>query len=186
MGSDRKLKEKKSKKRSTYSSSSASEDEGREKRQRRGEEEEWKSRKKDSKKEKRKDKKSHKHSSDKEKKPKEKGKRKHHKGDRTLGDFGECTVGICSEICVTELWPFCFLRKHFQELSNDDYFSKNNEFATWLREEKHVFFSDLSSESARELFSDFVIDWNNQKLGSQYYEGIASGPRTAHNWKIKQ
>ncbi|EOY14016.1 Tetratricopeptide repeat-like superfamily protein isoform 1 [Theobroma cacao] len=160
MGSDRKLKEKKSKKRSTYSSSSASEDEGREKRQRRGEEEEWKSRKKDSKKEKRKDKKSHKHSSDKEKKPKEKGKRKHHKGDRTL--------------------------KHFQELSNDDYFSKNNEFATWLREEKHVFFSDLSSESARELFSDFVIDWNNQKLGSQYYEGIASGPRTAHNWKIKQ
>ncbi|WRX28815.1 Pentatricopeptide repeat - like 10 [Theobroma cacao] len=160
MGSDRKLKEKKSKKRSTYSSSSASEDEGREKRQRRGEEEEWKSRKKDSKKEKRKDKKSRKHSSDKEKKPKEKGKRKHHKGDRTL--------------------------KHFQELSNDDYFSKNNEFATWLREEKHVFFSDLSSESARELFSDFVIDWNNQKLGSQYYEGIASGPRTAHNWKIKQ
>ena len=80
-----------------------------------------------------------------------------------------------------------FLQKHgFQELSSDDYFSKNNEFAAWLKEEKHVFFSDLSSESARELFSNFVEDWNNQKLGSQYYEGIASGPRTAHNWKIKQ
>ncbi|PPS16236.1 hypothetical protein GOBAR_AA04344 [Gossypium barbadense] len=96
-----------------------------------------------------------------EKKLKEKHKSKHHKGDRHS--------------------------KHgFQELSNDDYFSKNNEFATWLKEEKRVFFSDLSSESARELFADFVKDWNNQKLGSQYYEGIASGPRTAHNWKIKQ
>lgn len=97
---------------------------------------------------------------DSEKKLKEKHKSKHHKGDRHS--------------------------KHgFQELSNDDYFSKNNEFATWLKEEKRVFFSDLSSESARDLFADFVKDWNNQKLGSQYYEGIASGPRTAHNWKIK-
>nr|KJB81394.1 hypothetical protein B456_013G142800 [Gossypium raimondii] len=159
MGSDRK--EKRSKKRSNYSSS-GSEDEGRDKRQRRGEEEEEerKIRKKNDKKEKRKDKKSHKHSSHKEKKSKEKHKSKHHKGDRHS--------------------------KHgFQELSNDDYFSKNNEFATWLKEEKRVFFSDLSSESARDLFADFVKDWNNQKLGSQYYEGIASGPRTAHNWKIK-
>lgn len=38
-----------------------------------------------------------------------------------------------------------FLQKHgFQELSNDDYFSKNNEFAAWLKEEKAVFFSDRS------------------------------------------
>ncbi|XWS10657.1 hypothetical protein CRYUN_Cryun38cG0015800 [Craigia yunnanensis] len=158
MGSDRK--EKKSRKRSNYSSYS-SEDEGMEKRQRRGEEERRKSRMKHDKKEKRKDKKSHNHSSDEEKKLKRKHKSKHHKGDRHS--------------------------KHgFQELSSDDYFSKNNEFATWLKEEKHMFFSDLSSESTRELFSDFVKDWNNQKLGSQYYEGIASGPRTAHNWKIKQ
>ncbi|XVF87906.1 hypothetical protein PTKIN_Ptkin19aG0005800 [Pterospermum kingtungense] len=98
---------------------------------------------------------------DSEKKSKEKHRSKHDKGARCL-EHG------------------------FQELSNEDYFSKNNEFATWLKEEKHVFFSDLSSESARELFSDFVKEWNNQKLGSQYYEGIASGPRTAHNWKIKQ
>ncbi|XP_022717558.1 protein PXR1 [Durio zibethinus] len=158
MGSDRK--EKKSTKRSNYSSS-ASEDERREKRQRRVPEEERKRRKTNDKKEKRKDKKSYSHSSDKEKKSKEKHKSKHHKVDRHS--------------------------KHgFQELSNDDYFSKNNEFATWLKEEKHVFFSDLSSESARELFSDFVKEWNNQKLGSQYYEGIVNGPRTAHNWKIKQ
>lgn len=81
---------------------------------------------------------------------------------------------------------FFFFQTHqFQELSSDDYFSKNNEFSTWLKEEKNVFFSDLSSESSRELFSDFIKVWNAQKLESRYYEGIASGPRTAHHWKIK-
>ena len=81
---------------------------------------------------------------------------------------------------------FFFFQTHqFQELSSDDYFSKNNEFSTWLKEEKNVFFSDLSSESSRELFSDFIKVWNAQKLESRYYEGIASGPRTSHHWKIK-
>ncbi|ONI11944.1 hypothetical protein PRUPE_4G136100 [Prunus persica] len=94
------------------------------------------------------------------KKTKDKHKSKHHKGDRHL-------------------------KIEFQELSTDDYFSKNNEFSTWLKEEKDVFFSDLSSESARQLFSDFVKVWNKQKLESKYYEGIASGPRCAHTWKIK-
>ncbi|KAH1210957.1 Style cell-cycle inhibitor 1-A [Glycine max] len=74
----------------------------------------------------------------------------------------------------------------FQELSNDDYFAKNNEFATWLKEEKNVFFSDLLAESARLLFSDFVKAWNKGKLDSNYYEGIATGPRTSHNWNIKK
>lgn len=73
----------------------------------------------------------------------------------------------------------------FQELSKDDYFSKNNEFATWLKEEKDLFFSDLSSETARDLFSQFAKDWNIGKLESRYYEGIMSGPRTSHKWKIK-
>ncbi|BFG28718.1 hypothetical protein CerSpe_149920 [Prunus speciosa] len=161
MGSDRKSEEKKkSRKRST---SSDSEDERKGKRHRPVEDEERKSRRSD-KKEKSKDKKrSHKHSkhhSDKEKKTKDKHKSKLHKGDHH------------SKI-------------EFQELSTDDYFSKNNEFSTWLKEEKDVFFSDLSSESARQLFSDFVKVWNKQKLESKYYEGIASGPRCAHMWKIK-
>ncbi|KAM1004040.1 hypothetical protein ACFX13_004356 [Malus domestica] len=157
MGSDRKSEEKKkSRKRST---SSSSEDEGKGKRQRTVEDEDRKSRRSD-----KKDKKgSHKHSkhrSAKEKKTKDKHKIKHHKGDRL------------SKI-------------DFQELSTDDYFLKNNEFSTWLKEEKDVFFSDLSSESARQLFADFVKVWNKQKLESKYYEGIASGPRCAHAWKIK-
>ncbi|KAJ7948951.1 protein PXR1 isoform X2 [Quillaja saponaria] len=159
MGSDRKSKEKKSKRRS-YSSDS--EDEGKRKRQRTVDDDERKKRK-DDKKEKRKDKKSHKHSkhhSDKEKKSKDRLKTKRNKGDRHT-------------------------KMEIQELSIDDYFLKNNEFATWLKEEKNVFFSELSSESARQLFSDFVSAWNSRKLEPQYYEGIASGPRTAHNWKIK-
>uniref|UniRef100_A0A0D9VCP2 Uncharacterized protein n=1 Tax=Leersia perrieri TaxID=77586 RepID=A0A0D9VCP2_9ORYZ len=80
-------------------------------------------------------------------------------------------------------------RKHkddgFKEISKDDYFSKNNEFATWLKDEKGKYFSDLSSESARELFEKFVKTWNKGKLPSQYYEGISSGPRSAHRWNIK-
>jgi hypothetical protein len=75
--------------------------------------------------------------------------------------------------------------KDFKELSEEDYFSKNNEFATWLKEEKNIFFSDLSSESARDLFSGFIKKWNSGKLKKQYYEGISSGPRSAHKWKIK-
>lgn len=155
MGIDRKGKEKKSRKRT--SSLSSSEDEGR-RRKRRRSDDERRNRKSD-KKEKRKDKKSHRHHSDKEKKSKDKHKTKRHKGDRDL-------------------------KPEFQ-LSNDDYFSKNNEFATWLKEKKKVFFSDLTSESARELFSVFVKDWNAQKLESRYYEGISSGPRSAHNWALK-
>ncbi|KAL6629103.1 hypothetical protein ACP70R_028868 [Stipagrostis hirtigluma subsp. patula] len=73
----------------------------------------------------------------------------------------------------------------FKEISKDDYFSKNNEFAAWLKEEKGKYFSDLSSKSARELFLKFVKRWNKGKLPSQYYEGISSGPRSAHNWNIK-
>ena len=80
---------------------------------------------------------------------------------------------------------FLLQKIDFQELSTDDYFLKNNEFSMWLKEEKDVFFSDLSSESARQLFADFVKVWNKQKLESKYYEGIASGPRCAHAWKIK-
>ncbi|XP_050370255.1 style cell-cycle inhibitor 1 [Argentina anserina] len=77
------------------------------------------------------------------------------------------------------------LNIEIQELSGDDYFSKNNEFSTWLKEEKDVFFSDLSAESARKLFSDFVKAWNKKKLKIKYYEGIQIAPRSAHNWKIK-
>ncbi|XP_020203381.1 style cell-cycle inhibitor 1-A [Cajanus cajan] len=141
-------------------SPSQHQDEKKSKRHRTVEDEERKKRKRE-KKEKSKDKKSHKHSKEKSDKGKSKDKHrsKHSKSDGHMG---------------------------FQELSKDDYFAKNNEFATWLKEEKSVFFSDLSSESAHEMFSDFVKAWNKGKLDLHYYEGIASGPRTSHNWNIKK
>lgn len=85
---------------------------------------------------------------------------------------------------------FCLLsvlqKVDIEEITVDDYFSKNNEFSTWLKEEKSVFFSDLTADSARKMFSKFVEKWNKGKLASQYYEGITTGPRTSHNWKIKK
>ncbi|XP_057473444.1 LOW QUALITY PROTEIN: style cell-cycle inhibitor 1-A [Actinidia eriantha] len=157
MGSDEKRKKKTS---SLYDS----EEEGKSKRRRSAKEEvakSSKSEKRDKDKKKSKSHKSSKHPTDGEKKSKEKRRSKRDKHD---GQF----------------------KLKFQELSSDDYFAKNNEFATWLKEEKNVFFSDLSSESARDLFSQFVKDWNSHKLESRYYEGIETGPRTAHKWKIKQ
>ncbi|KAI7744522.1 hypothetical protein M8C21_003880 [Ambrosia artemisiifolia] len=74
---------------------------------------------------------------------------------------------------------------NFKEISDADYFLKNNEFATWLKDERDTFFSDLSSESARKLFTEFVKAWNKKKLDSRYYDGIVTGPRSSHNWKIK-
>ena len=88
------------------------------------------------------------------------------------------------ELSLFLIFPTC-LKQVFKEISKDDYFAKNNEFATWLKEEKGKYFSDLSSESARDLFLKFVKQWNKGKLPSQYYEGITSGPRSAHNWNIK-
>lgn len=76
-------------------------------------------------------------------------------------------------------------KSKFQEISSADYFAKNNEFSTWLKEEKNVFFSDLSSETARDMFSGFVDEWNEHKLERRYYKGIATGPRTSHKWNIK-
>ncbi|VVA95834.1 unnamed protein product [Arabis nemorensis] len=78
------------------------------------------------------------------------------------------------------------LKEGIPELSSEDYFSKNKEFATWLKEKKRTYFNDLKAEAARELFSRFVKAWNRGKLESRYYEGISTAPRTAHNWNIKQ
>lgn len=94
-----------------------------------------------------------------------------------------CTLIFCS-LGLRKL-SFLFQNIEIQELSGDDYFSKNNEFSTWLKEEKDVFFSDLSAEDARKLFSGFVKAWNKKKLEIRYYEGINTAPRSAHNWKIK-
>ncbi|GMH10673.1 hypothetical protein Nepgr_012514 [Nepenthes gracilis] len=161
MGGDRTSKEKKKKRMSPLSDP---EDEGRSKRHRASGDDTKRSKLKESKEEKSShSKSSHKHSkrhSNKEKKSEGKHRNRHAKHD------GHTKFELV-------------------ELSMDDYYSKNNEFATWLKEERKLFFSDLSSEMARQLFSEFVEDWNHHKLEIKYYEGIAVGTRTAHKWKIK-
>ncbi|XP_068657438.1 style cell-cycle inhibitor 1-A [Aristolochia californica] len=138
-------------------SPSVSEEEGRKKRRRKEDREDKRKRKK----EKEKGKKSHKHSKhDSDRGTKSIDKHDHKHSKRTH-------------------------HSDFEEISSNDYFSKNNEFSTWLKEEKGIFFSDLSSDDARKLFSRFVKDWNRQKLPSRYYEGIKTGPRSAHSWKIR-
>eukprot|EP00252_Welwitschia_mirabilis_P019561 TRINITY_DN4555_c0_g1_i7.p1 TRINITY_DN4555_c0_g1~~TRINITY_DN4555_c0_g1_i7.p1 ORF type:complete len:169 (-),score=34.58 TRINITY_DN4555_c0_g1_i7:688-1194(-) len=76
--------------------------------------------------------------------------------------------------------------KEVKVLSEEDYYSKNNEFSTWLKEDRGLFFSRLSSEEARQLFQAFVKAWNKGELPSVYYQGINSGPRTDHNWRLRK
>ncbi|XP_022570484.1 style cell-cycle inhibitor 1 [Brassica napus] len=162
MGSERSSMEKKKRSRArSEDPSSSSENEERVKRHRGTEkDDERRSRRSEKKK---KEKKSHKHhrSSSSKKSKDDKHKKKDAEGDHKL-------------------------KEGIPELTSEDYFSKNNEFATWLKEKKRTYFNDLTTESARELFSRFVKAWNRGKLESRYYEGISTAPRTAHNWKIKQ
>ncbi|KAL3695055.1 hypothetical protein R1sor_008706 [Riccia sorocarpa] len=74
----------------------------------------------------------------------------------------------------------------FDRISEDHYFVKSNEFATWLREEQRIYFSDLSSEDTHKRFLKFVDVWNAGKLSHKYYEGIKRAERTNHNWGIKK
>ncbi|KAH7283953.1 hypothetical protein KP509_34G032300 [Ceratopteris richardii] len=70
-------------------------------------------------------------------------------------------------------------------LTDDDYYEKNKEFSTWLRDEHGLYFSNLSAVDARRLFKDFVHDWNSGKLSQRIYNGIQSTSRTDHKWHIK-
>ncbi|KAL2632643.1 hypothetical protein R1flu_004122 [Riccia fluitans] len=74
----------------------------------------------------------------------------------------------------------------FDRISEDHYFVKSNEFATWLREDQGIYFSDLSSEDTHKRFLKFVDVWNAGKLNHKYYEGIKRAARTNHNWAIKK
>ncbi|KAL6776925.1 hypothetical protein ACKKBF_B19520 [Auxenochlorella protothecoides x Auxenochlorella symbiontica] len=72
----------------------------------------------------------------------------------------------------------------FPLLSEDDYFQRNAELSTWLRDSKQIFFSDLDSETAHAFFRDFVREWNSGALPSKFYTGIAAAAtqRTGYTW----
>ncbi|MEW5298930.1 MAG: hypothetical protein WDW36_001999 [Sanguina aurantia] len=72
-------------------------------------------------------------------------------------------------------------------LTPDDYFLRANEFSNWLKEERHLEFSGLDSQSARTLFeADFSQAWNAGRLDGRYYTGEMGGlRRSSHAWGIK-
>ncbi|GAB4815831.1 hypothetical protein N2152v2_002877 [Parachlorella kessleri] len=72
-------------------------------------------------------------------------------------------------------------------ITSDDYFARNPEFSVWLRDTRHTYFSELSSDDAHKLFEDFVKAWNAGKLASKFYTGTAARAtqRTGFKWSIK-
>ncbi len=50
-----------------------------------------------------------------------------------------------------------------------------------------LFFNELTTERARELFSDFVGLWNGRRLPAKYYRGIEGTTmrRTQHSWAVR-
>ena len=80
--------------------------------------------------------------------------------------------------------PYILLQ--VEPITEDDYFAKNPEFSTWLRERKKKYFNELTSESARELFSGFIQLWNDRKLPAKYYQGMqgVTMRRTQHAWSV--
>ena len=68
-----------------------------------------------------------------------------------------------------------------EKIDSTDYFLKNPEFCSYLVEARQTYFGELTSETARKLFDEFVLLWNSKSLASKYYEGIGGGaqvPRT--------
>ncbi|XP_024536246.1 transcriptional regulator ATRX homolog [Selaginella moellendorffii] len=74
--------------------------------------------------------------------------------------------------------------KKVETITMDDYYAKNPEFATWLKENRGLYFSSLSAEETRKLFSSFADAWNSGKLADKYYQGIKAAKRTNHKWNI--
>ncbi|KAI0673898.1 hypothetical protein C8Q78DRAFT_1019759 [Trametes maxima] len=74
------------------------------------------------------------------------------------------------------------------EISESDYFLKNDEFQMWLKEEKGKYFNELSGDRARKYFRKFVKAWNRGKLSKTLYAGVdrssAMNSQTGYKWSF--
>ncbi|KAJ1305951.1 hypothetical protein OPQ81_010668 [Rhizoctonia solani] len=75
------------------------------------------------------------------------------------------------------------------EISESDYFLKNSEFRTWLKEERDKYFEELSGDRARHYFRKFVKAWNKGKLSKKLYNADAAAEsarpassQTSYRW----
>ncbi|EJU02868.1 hypothetical protein DACRYDRAFT_94529 [Dacryopinax primogenitus] len=76
-----------------------------------------------------------------------------------------------------------------KEISEKDYYAKNDEFRVWLKDEKRRYFDELSGEKARSYFKKFVRSWNRGRLPRSIYAGInssstAPASQTAFRWSF--
>lgn len=63
-------------------------------------------------------------------------------------------------------------RPKVKPISEDEFFTKSEEFRVWLKLSKNVYFEDLSSKEAHKIFEkEFVKDYNKGKLTAMYYDG---------------
>lgn len=74
-------------------------------------------------------------------------------------------------------------------MTTDDFFRYATECREWLWSRKGIHTSSLTTDAARDMFSDFVVAWNKGKLSSRYYAGIeptsvASSSRTDYKWSF--
>ncbi|KIM31699.1 hypothetical protein M408DRAFT_317970 [Serendipita vermifera MAFF 305830] len=77
------------------------------------------------------------------------------------------------------------LPRGVEEISEKDFFLKNDEFQRWLKEEKDKYFTELSGDKARSYFRKFVKSWNKGRLSSKYYQGAVqetASSSTSYKW----
>lgn len=53
-----------------------------------------------------------------------------------------------------------------QSIDKDDYFLKNAEFTTWLREHRSKFFNEMDSDETRALFGKIVLTGPDQSTSA--------------------
>lgn len=64
------------------------------------------------------------------------------------------------------------VRLNVVPISEDEFFTKNEEFRVWLKLSKNIYFEDLTSKEAHKIFEkEFVKDYNKGKLTPMYYDG---------------
>ncbi|OWF47492.1 uncharacterized protein LOC110454330 [Mizuhopecten yessoensis] len=62
-------------------------------------------------------------------------------------------------------------KKEQNKISMDDFLNKQVEFHTWIEEEKHKLYNQISSPKKKVYFKTFMKLWNKRKLSQKYYRG---------------
>ena len=74
-------------------------------------------------------------------------------------------------------------------LTSEDYFARSAEFRLWLHNTRSLHLDELEGDKARELFDQFINEWNSNRLTSLYYKGVDSSALsgsvlTGHKWRF--